>query len=95
MRPLTSSRRGAPGLARPVLRAFAMPVLVLAAAATLFACFDESTYKGGGRRDVGGTLAAPDAGDGDEEDAGDGEPPDGGGASEPDASLSRDAASAG
>lgn len=33
------------------------------------ACFDQSTYQGGGRRDVGGTLVKVDAGE-DQTDAG-------------------------
>lgn len=48
------------------------------AVAILAACFDESTYQGGGRRDIGGKLVPGDAGE-ETEDSGSGSSADAGG----------------
>jgi hypothetical protein len=73
----------------------AAPFAVLAAVALLAACFDESTYQGGGRRDIGGKLAPVDGGEGQGEDAGGEGPSDAGSTTAPDAALLRDATSGG
>lgn len=55
--------------ARRLLHLLVPAALVLGA--TLVACFDQSTYQGGGRRDIGGRLVPVDAGgEEEEEDAG-------------------------
>ncbi len=54
-------------LVRRVLELAAAPLAVLTVA--LPACFDESNYQGGGRRDIGGQLVPVDGG-GEDLDAG-------------------------
>lgn len=86
VRQVKRSRR----LAKDLLGVLVPAAFVLGA---IGACFDQSTYQGGGRRDIGGKLAPVDAGD-EEEDSGDGteEPVDSGGPVEP---VARDAGDAG
>lgn len=64
-----------------------------AALAILAACFDESTYQGGGRRDIGGKILQGDAGE-EGDDAGTSAPADAGGTPVVDASP-RDAGDGG
>jgi hypothetical protein len=80
-------------LLRGTVGVMAPPIAVLGALAMLAACFDESTYQGGGRRDIGGKLAPVDGGEG--EDADGAEPADAGSTASPDAALVRDATSGG
>lgn len=55
---------------RVMYRALKIAAVPLAALACLVcACFDESTYQGGGRRDIGGKLAQVDASTEEELDA--------------------------